>query len=174
MTLSSLVRCSVAGCLLAVWVSVAGALSGCALEVFQDSISTRVEVPAQRSTEMVTATKRFRFERDVNQANSAVVYRAWVAVESPDVVDLSFISSVDVYVVHPDGSRVLAVSGVGFAPGERRRDLEIVFTDDVREFVTDERRVTLEWELQPNVLYRTDPQTETVGLRFGIVLEIDT
>lgn len=149
-------------------------LGGCALETFQDSISTRVEVPAQRTTELVTASKRFRFERDVNEASNAELHRAWVQIESPSSTDLSFISSVNVYVVDPrSGERVLAVQGTAFAPGMQRADLEIVLEGDVRQYISDQR-VTLEWEVQPSLLYRQQPQSETVGLRFGILLEIDT
>lgn len=148
--------------------------SACGVETFQDSISTRVEVPAQRTTELVTVNKRFRFQRDVNEASGANLYRAWIQVEAPATVDLSFISSVDVYVVDPvTDERVLAISGARFMPGHQRADLEIVLDGDLRRFVFDQR-VVLEWEIMPNLLYRQIPTEETVSLRFGILLEIDT
>jgi len=160
--------------LLAMCVVVAALSSGCAVDVFQDSISTRVDVPAANTTEVVSESKRFRFERDVSEAQGAVLHRAWIQVEAPENVDLSFVAWVDVYAIDPTtGERVHVIRGDGFKPGERRRQLEIVFGDDVRHFVQD-RRVSLEWEVQPNVLYRQEPDAPQIGLRFGIVLEVET
>ncbi|MDX9720469.1 MAG: hypothetical protein RBU37_06970 [Myxococcota bacterium] len=148
--------------------------AGCDVSLFHDAISTTVEIPATDVASMVATTKRFRFERDIAAASSAVMYQAWVSVDSPSSFDLSFLSSVDIYAVIPDSSeRTLLVRGVSFAPGERFRHLDIVFDEDLRHLVVDQR-VTLEWELMPNQLFSGWDGVEQADLRFGIVLEIET
>lgn len=148
--------------------------SGCGFEVFQDSITTRVEVPIERTEEIVSTQKRFRFERDVQAASSAVLHRAWVLVESPENFDLSFVAWVDVFVVDPvTGERVLAARGRGFKPGDREVELELMLLGDVRQFVADQR-VVIEWDIKQNALYRGDAEADMAALRFGLVLEIET
>lgn len=149
-------------------------LTGCNLNVFNDSISTRVEIQIEDFNEPVSASKRFRFERDVEDASSAFVDRAWIAVDEPGDLDLSFVSRVLVWVIDPaTGERELLLEGGGFKPGERRQRLEIIYMQDVRKFVEDQR-VNLDWQVEPNRLYRQGFSTDLAALRFGIVLEIDT
>lgn len=149
-------------------------VSGCEFNVFHDSISTEVEVPAPQDYEPIAVTKRFRFERDVGEAKSAYLDRAWVTVNSPTALDLSFVSSVEIYAIMPGTEeRILVARGGGFKPGEDIKQLEIVYLEDVRGFVED-RRVTLDWEVTLNKLFRSWPEVDLAKLGFGIVLEIET
>jgi len=153
---------------------VAATLGGCNLNVFHDAISTTVEIPVGFDEDEVQASKRFKFERDVAGASEATIFRAWVSVEGVEDVDLSFLSSVEVYIVEP-GTEALVplVTGGGFMPGEKMHTLEVVIDEDVRRFVEDQR-VNLEWVVKTNRLYRHWPNTETIPVSFGIVLEIVT
>lgn len=161
------------------WLTIAFLLSAwgsvsCSISLFHDAISTSIEVPAPIDGSVVTAAKRFRFERDVASAQSAVLYEAWVSVEEPADFDLSFLSTVDVYAIVPGSSeRVLLVQGSGFVPGSRFETLDIIFNEDLRYLVSDSR-VNLEWEISPHRLFTGWQSVDTASLRFGIVLEIET
>ncbi len=149
-------------------------LGGCNLNVFHDAISTTVEIPVHFEEDEITASKRFKFERDVAGAKGATVYRAWISVEDVEDIDLSFLSSVDVYIVEP-GTEALVplVSGGRFKPGEKTRSMDVIIDEDMRRYVS-EQRVSLEWVVKANKLYRDFPNVETIPVNFGIVLEIVT
>jgi len=149
-------------------------LSGCNMNVFHDSISTTVEMSSTEAQVAHATSKRFKFERDVAGAKSARIQRAWVSVDLPEGQDLSFIASVDVTMKHPDTGEILhLVTGGGFKPGESVKELEVLYGEDIRDMVRDQR-VTLDWDVQPNLLYRGFSEEEQMlALRFGIVLEIE-
>jgi hypothetical protein len=151
---------------LALWVG------GCALGVFHDAISTRLDVAGVELTERYVATKRFRFERDLQAAARAQVERGWLSIEGGRI-DLSALSRVRIYAVMPSTEqRVLLLEGGDFRPGDTYKDLQVIYSGDVRGMVSDQR-VNLEWELEPNLLFRGWEAVGELTLRFGITLEIE-
>ena len=147
--------------------------SGCALDIFHDAITTELEVPRLVGGELYQTDKRFRFERDVVAAESAVIDHSWVELEHGDV-DLSSLSRVRVFVVDPaSGEQELLVEGGGFLPGQTFQRLEVQYKGDVRRFIED-NRVELVWEVEPNRLFQGWEEADSVLFGFGIVLEIDT
>jgi hypothetical protein len=153
---------------LLIWVT----LGGCALGTFHDAISTRLDVEGVELTERYVVSKRFKFERDVEAADRAVLERGWLSIEGGQV-DLSSLSRVRIFGIEPGTeARVLLMEGGDFRPGDTYKDLGVVFSEDLRQMVTDQR-VNLEWEIEPNQLFRGWEDVGALTLRFGITLEIE-
>lgn len=149
------------------------ASAGCALGVFHDAISTRLDVTGVELTQRFVASKRFKFERDVAAAKGAQIERGWMELDG-NGVDLSALSRVRIYVIEPGTeARVQILEGGGFLPGDTYANLQIKFTEDLRRMVSDQR-VNLEWEIEPNLLYREWDEAAEISLRFGITLEVET
>lgn len=135
--------------------------SGCGLSEFDDEIDTQFTVPQPKEgifgLEPFTKTKRFKLGSDPKDAERATFKRARIQVLAPPLSDLSILDKIEVY-ADVDGVLTLLADAEGFVPDERLRNLDIVFKDDIRGFVTPDNRVTLVFVVFPSTFAPSWPE----------------
>ncbi len=144
-------------------------MTGCGLSEFDEEIDTQFTVPKPKSgvfgLEPFTKTKRFTLGSDPGDAERVTITRARIQVLAPLSSDLSILDRLEVY-VEKDSELTLLGEATGFAPQERLRNLDIVFKDDIRSFVTEENKVVLVFVVFPSTFAPTFPED-------GITLQAD-
>lgn len=144
-------------------------LSACGLSEFDDEIDTQFTVPQPKEgifgLEPFTKTKRFKLGSDPNDAERATFKRARIQVLAPPTSDLSIIDRIEVH-ADVDGELTLLAQAEGFVPDERLRNLEVVFKDDIRGFVTPDNRVTMVFVVFPSTFAPSWPES-------GITIKAD-
>ncbi len=135
-------------------VAVMSMTTACGLNDFTDEIDTEFTIPKPKENifglEPYSKTKRFKLGSDPKDADKAEFTKARLSVLAPANADLSFIDALEVYVEQEGQQPVLLADAEGFAPGERARNLNVVYKGDIRGFVTDDRRVSLTWVVYPS------------------------
>ena len=143
-------------------VMLAGGATGCNLDEFEEEFDTEFTVPPPQGEGFGVRphrkSKRFKMERDPQDAENVRFLDASLRVIAPEGSDLTFMNQLDVYVcdsiefedcTDPDsGNLTLLATASGFEPGETIRFLDIEFTDDIRGFSKD-KRVLLTWFVYP-------------------------
>lgn len=135
-------------------------LCACTTEtIISDQVSTELTLVSPGGIgEDFEITKRFRFSRSPNQARGFQIQDGLVAVLSPSGYDLTFLHRISVFAVSPDGERVEIGVGQDFQPGETWAIIEPVFDGDLREFASDDARLTLIFQIEPNAWYDRFPE----------------
>jgi hypothetical protein len=134
--------------------------TACATEtIISDQVSTELTLVSPGGVgEDFEITKRFRFSRSPNQARGFEIQDGLVAVLSPVGYDLTFLHRISVFAVAPDGERVEIGRGQDFQPGDTWAVIEPVYEDDLREFASDDARLTLVFQIEPNAWFDEFPE----------------
>ncbi|MCB9506052.1 MAG: hypothetical protein H6700_08625 [Myxococcales bacterium] len=128
-------------------------LQGCIGDSVSDEISTEVTIDLATSPgQIVEVRKRFRFSHDPRDARGVYFSDARLQLLSPVDADLSYLHRVDVLVVDPASPEVSVLVGraEGFLPGDRVVPFDVIYTDDLRRFASDDSRVTFSFALETN------------------------
>lgn len=149
------------------------ALSGCGLTEFEDSFDTKFTVPKPAGLDSgpYLKTKRFKFDSDPNDAESAKFKKVYIEVVAPDDSDLTFMDSIKVY-ADVDGELTLLATADEFENGERYRRLDIERKGDLRGFVID-RRITLVFEVVPSRWHVLSWPQEGITIKAGVTMLIE-
>jgi len=147
--------------------------SACA-EEFTEEFTTQlvIQSPPERALEPVEIVKRFRFSRDPESASSITLNRAFLSVTG--VPDFAFLDRLEVYVlddsVIPE-ERVLIAVSPAYAPGESESRLQLLFPDNLREFVR-EQRVRMAFVAHPSRWFDSWPDGEVI-IEGRVLLDFD-
>lgn len=134
------------------------ALASCVSESINDDISTELTISSPGAPgQWLEIRKRFRFSHDPAQARGVYFDSARLQILAPVDADLSFISRLHVYAIHPDGGSVLVATAEGLTPGTRVAAFDIVYDDDLREFAGDDSRIAFSFRIEPSVWVRPYP-----------------
>lgn len=118
--------------------------------------------------------KRFRFSADPAAADRVTMRSATLTVLTDGLEDFAFLHYLDVYViddtVEPE-ERVLIARAPAFTPDLREVPLEVLYTDDLREFVHDQR-VRMAFVIGPSLWFEDWPEGQ-VHLRGDVVLDLE-
>ena len=145
---------------------------GCGNVVTEQQYRTEIEIPNPGSSyEPFRKTKWYRFEGEMGDVDSVKFKQASLMVIDPDDRDLTFISSIRIF-VERDDELVLFAKGSDFAAGEHIGELTIMYTDDLKPFVDETNRVWITWEIMPNRWYRNWPPNGFTVLA-DVLFELD-
>jgi hypothetical protein len=147
--------------------------SACGLTEFEEELDTEFTVPKPTSFESGTylKTKRFKFDNDPADAESAVFKRAYIEVIAPDNHDLTFMDSIQVY-ADADGELTLLASASEFETGQRYRRLNIDMGGDLRH-LTRNQRLNLVFEVVPSRWHLSLWPSDGITIRAGVTLLIE-
>lgn len=152
-----------------------GTTTACGLDEFDEEFDTEFTVPQPKEgffgLEPFSKTKRFKLGSDPADAERAVFRKATIQIVAPDNADLSILDSLEVYVEEPDGQTLLATAEA-FVPGERVRNLDIVFKDDIRGFVSSDQRVEMTWVVYPSTFAPPWPE-DGLTIRTDVTIRIE-
>lgn len=150
--------------------------SACAPIEFEDEFDTEFVIPKPERTafgiQSYTKGKRFTFESDPADAESARIKRARISVIAPQGRDLTFLHRLEVHVAQNQQPVQLLGVADGFKPGETQRNLTIEYTDDVRHFI-ENKKVSLQWKVQPSGWILDWPE-EGITVRTEVTMLIET
>jgi len=150
-------------------------LVGCGLAEFDEDIDTQFTVPKPAEglfgLDPFAKTKRFKLGTDPADAERATFKSASIQVLAPAGADLSIMDRVE---VHADlgGELTLLGEAEGFSPGEKVRHFDIVFRDDIRRFVTKDKRVVLVFVVFPSAFASKWPE-DGITIRADVTVRVE-
>lgn len=149
-------------------------LSGCLDASIVDDLATEVRISGTgQPGAAYEVRKRFRFSRSPLDASGISLAGGRLTILAPDGADLSFLHRLSVYVETADFERVLLAQGEAFEAGARYSEMDIVYPDDLRQFVGQDSRITLVFVLEPSAWYRPFPADGiTVLARASVLIEL--